>query len=55
MLCFVTASRSENRYLFQRAGMKTGVEYDIFCPGGGGRGTPHMKEVGMLVVSLRGC
>ena len=22
--------------------------------GGGARGTPHMKEVGMLVVSLRG-
>ena len=26
---------------------------DSFCPGWGG-GTPHMKGLGMLVVSLRG-
>ena len=25
-----------------------------FAPGGGGGGTPHMKGLGMLVVSLRG-
>ena len=51
MLCFVTASRSENRYGFYRPGLKTGVEYEILCRGGR---TPHMKEVRMLVVSLRG-
>ena len=27
---------------------------DSFCAGAGGGGTPHMKGVGMLVVSLRG-
>ena len=46
MLCFVTASRSENRYLFQRAGMKTGVEYDIFLPGGRGAGNSAYERSG---------
>ena len=30
MLRFVTSSRSENEYGFERSGLKTGVENDIF-------------------------
>ena len=30
------------------------ISHTTFQPPGGGGGTPHMKGVGMLVVSLRG-
>ena len=41
MLPFVTASRFENWYGFQRSGLKTGVENDIFwCQIGLGFGEP---------------